>query len=280
MKRSKKLIQIMCISILLSGAIIFMCESTYFSCIRIFIKQNIIFFNGKKNVIENICIGIFASSIIALIGYILEYKNEKSIMKLKIIRVFKIVYFEYYKSIGIDNIKDIREKFMKDEIISEISYCDIEYDKILNKKDDMYMTAIKIMKWTEMYYTNMFCIYAALCEIQESINSINNKMEEQKKWEEIWKKKWEEICGRQWEEKAEEEYLRNSQESLSILQKCYDDILEEMNKRLKENLEIKRKKDCNEMVDIKNKFGILDDQAAAFLGNISYIQEVWQDIGK
>lgn len=255
----------MCISILISGIIIFMCESNCFLHIRIFIKQYITFFDGKKAVIENICIGIFASSLIALIGYIPEYKNEKSSLKLEIIKTFKNIYFEYYELIGNDNIKDIKEKFMKDEVISRISYCSIEYGKDLFKRDDVYSKAIKIMKWIELYYTNIFCVYVALCEIEKYINIIKSDMIEIEKLE---------------DKDLIDKYLHDSQEKLSDLQKIYDDILTEMNRRIKDNLKEKKNMDCNEMIEIKNKFGILDDGVAVILGNIGYIQEVWQNIGK
>lgn len=263
MKKCKNLIGIMCISILLSGIIIFMCESSFFLHIRIFIKQYIAFFDGKKAVIENICIGIFASSLIALIGYIFEYKNEKSSLKLEIIKTFKNVYFEYYELIGDNNINDIREKFMKDDVISRISYCSIEYGKDLFKKNDVYSKAIGIMKWTELYYTNLFCVYAALCEIKKYIYIIKNDMKEVEKWE---------------DKDLIDQYLHDNQGRLSDLKKCYDDILAEMKRRINDNLKEKKKKDCNEMIEIKNKFGILDDGAVEFVGNICYIREVWKEI--
>lgn len=265
MKRCKKLIEVMCMSIIFSGIIILICESSRFSYIRDFIKQNIIFFDGKKNVIENICIGIFASSLISLIGYIHEYRNEERNLKLEVIRIFKIIYFKYYELIGDKNIKDIRDMFLKDEIINKISYCDIEYKKFFSKKDDIYIIAIDIMKWTELYYTNVFCIYAALCEIEKCIDSVKESMEDISTWE---------------EKDLVDKFLYENKEVLSKLQKDYDDILEEMNKRINYYLKIKRELDYDKMVQIKNRFGILDGIEAAFLGNINYIEEVWKNIEK
>lgn len=255
----------MFVSILLSGTIIFMCESNYFLQIRIFLKEYIIFFNGKKAVIENIFIGIFASSLIALIGYVLENKNEKSSLKLEIIKTFKNFYFEYYEIIGNENIKDIRERFMRDEIISKISYCSVQYKKVFLKRDDIYLKAIRIMKWAELYYTNIFCLYAALCEIEKDINKIKKHKKEVEEWK---------------EKGLTVQLLHDSQGILSVLQKDYDNILAEINKRIKDNLKEKKKKDCGEMIEIKYKFGILDDKVAAFLWGIGYIQETRQNIGK
>lgn len=242
-----------------------MCESNLFLHIRTLIKQHIVFFDGKKAIIENICIGIFASSLIALIGYNFEYRNEKRSLKLEIIKTFKKIYFEYYELIGSDNIKDIREKFMKDEVISRISYCSNDYGEGSFKRNDVYIEAIKIMKWTELYYTTIFCVYAALCKINEYIDMIKRDMKRAEQWE----------C-----KDLADQYLYDSQRNLSDLQKCYDDILNEMNRRIKDGLEEKKKRDCNEMIEIKSKFGILDDETAVILGNIGYIQETWFNIKK
>ncbi len=175
MKRCKRLIEIMIMSILISAMIIFMCENSYFLVVRNFVKQNINFFAGKKDVIENIFIGILASSLIALIGYILEYKNEKVSLHLKIISTFKIIYSRYYKLIGDKNIESIRNKYLQDEVINEIALCDMEYKRFFNKKKDFYRIAIEIMKWTELYYTNIFQAYSALSQIEEFIKSIKKK---------------------------------------------------------------------------------------------------------
>lgn len=162
----------MLISILLSGIIIAMCESNCLSLFRKFIKRNIIFFDGKKSVIENIFIGIFASSLIALIGYIFEYMDEEKRLKLEIISTFKGVYYKYYNLIGDTNIKDIIEKYIMDDVIIKANQCDIEYKKIFSKKADIYNEAIEIMRWVDLYYSNIYSKYSSLYLIEGFIDKI------------------------------------------------------------------------------------------------------------
>ncbi len=56
--------------------------------------------------------------------------------------------------------------------------------------------------------------------------------------------------------------------------------MEELDKRINNGLETKKKIDSKNMWEIKEKFGILDDMMVAFTGNIKHIYEMWEGIKK
>lgn len=270
MRKSRRLIISMMISIFISSTVIFLCESRSCENIRYLIKQYVVFFDGKKSMIENIFIGIFGSSVISLIGYIFEYNVEKRQMHLKIIYLFRIIYLRYYKSIGTENIESIREKFLQDEVFNEISCCCMEYKRFFSRRDNIYMTAIGIMKWTELYYTNIFCIYSALKEIEDNIKQLYTNIEEM----ELWKEK--DLADKDIADKG----IDSSKKTLLVLEECHKDILNEYNNTINSALETKKEIDNKKINKIKQEFGILDDVMAAFYGSAGYINRVWKGVEK
>lgn len=255
----------MIMSIFISGIIIFLCESKGCENIRSLIKEYMTFFDGKKSMIENIFIGILGSSIISLIGFIYEYNVEKRKMYLKIIALFRIIYFRYYKTLGIDDIKDIKEKFLQDESVIEISYCSVEYERFFFMRDDIYKSAIEVMKWLELQYICMFSIHSVAKEIENYVEQVSTRIEEMEEWE---------MNG------LTEKAIEDSKKTLCALEEQYKDVLDEFNNIVNCALESKKEMDNKKVVKIKNEFGIFDDRIAAFWGNRQYVERVWKDIEK
>lgn len=111
----------MIITIILSLTIIYLCESEQFVIVRHLFSQRFKFLLGERENIKNIFIGILGSSVVTLIGYILEYfqsvKRLQEDVELYYMHI-RTEFFQYinecneeiiYKIRGSDTFQKIRE---------------------------------------------------------------------------------------------------------------------------------------------------------------------------
>lgn len=197
MKRIKDSIKSMLISIFISGAIIFLCESNSLNLIRQEVIHLYPFLKGKESIISNIFIGILCSSVIALIGYIFEYKSESEKFVTKTLYYYQYVRFNILPGLGKEtkteiykvnrydkNILEIRTFLMEDD--NFLSNC-IKVEKFLNifskyKYDDI------IILTSEIYseYVKAMCVFKIVCDYYSAVSSSYYRIDE-------WTKEREEI---------------------------------------------------------------------------------------
>ena len=140
MRKCKQLVKSMIITIFLSLIIILLCEGEQFGNIRVFVVQKLKFFSGKRESVENIFIGIFGSSIVTLIGYILEYFQSIKILKKDVESCYMDIRYKLFPYIDGNNVKFIY-KIRKDEILVKMREIAKDYKVIL----DFYLWLIDLI---------------------------------------------------------------------------------------------------------------------------------------
>lgn len=151
MKRIKQLIEIMFISILISFSVILLLELGVFAEVRRAFVQKIVWFQGKREIICNIFIGILGSSIIALIGYIIDYFYELKEGRENIINLYRRARLEIIPIIGLESDEYINEVETQKDIIQKIEKMLEDYMKRLQRYNKLLQT-----KWLQEKKVNIF----------------------------------------------------------------------------------------------------------------------------
>lgn len=140
MRRCRQLVKSMIIAIFLSLIIILLCEWEQFENIRVYIVQKIGFLSGKRESIENIFIGILGSSVVTLIGYILEYLQSIKALRKDVELCYMDIRYKLFPYIDGNNVEFIY-KIRKDEILVKMREIGHDYKEIL----DFYLWLISLI---------------------------------------------------------------------------------------------------------------------------------------
>lgn len=180
MRKCKNSIVTMLFAILVSILVIAICNLHILAEFRVLVSQHITFLDGKATVIENIFIGVLGSSLIALVGFLYEYKSEKRVQETNIKQLFKMMYYHYYKQFGKEQIQDIKYKYVNDSFFDKLHEYKNNYLRGMICKRNNYNLAIDIMYNVEVYYFDMvrlentkdFCLYM-IDDCEKSIEWFN-----------------------------------------------------------------------------------------------------------
>lgn len=122
MRKCRRLVNCMVIAILLSSIIIFLCECEQFENINLL---------GERESIKNIFIGIFGSSVVSLIGYILDYFQVIKNIREDVEFCYMNVRTELFTYIDGKN-KEMLLKIRKSDMLLQMREISGDYKKILD----------------------------------------------------------------------------------------------------------------------------------------------------
>lgn len=180
MKKCVNLIISMFVSMILSLLVIFMIETQHLEPFREFIFYYIPYLSGKGQIISNIFIGIFGSSLVTLIGYLFELLSAVKSSHTTLVENYRTVRILLIPNLGKESYDDIYNITVNKNIMSELKYSIEDYIGLVNFFDKI----VTLSKSKKRQVTFLNCRFIpiniktayVLAQVYDYFNALNSNI--------------------------------------------------------------------------------------------------------